>query len=142
MPWKIKNRINIRYGRLIVIKLHSQDYNGNAYWLCKCNCGNEIIVRGRDLQSGNTKSCGCLFQEVRNKQIGKNAPRYIHGQGRAKREARKQDNYTCQNCGKTQEQELETDNRKLSVHHIDGNDTNNNLENLITLCNSCHKKIK
>lgn len=32
-------------------------------YLCKCSCGNEIIVRGAYLRSGNTKSCGCLSKE-------------------------------------------------------------------------------
>lgn len=44
------------------------------------------------------------------------------------------DNYTCQepNClGK---------HKKLHVHHIDYDKTNNNLENFITLCIGCHIK--
>jgi len=32
------------------------------------------------------------------------------------------------------------DNR-LAVHHIDGNRKNNEMENLITLCDSCHRKL-
>jgi len=39
------------------------------------------------------------------------------------------DNYTCQDCGATE---------KLLVHHQDGNDTNNEIGNLRTLCQSCH----
>lgn len=39
------------------------------------------------------------------------------------------DNYTCQICGV---------NKRLHVHHKDKNRWNNKLENLITLCNSCH----
>lgn len=41
------------------------DNNGNAQWLCKCNCKdeNEIIVRTNYLKSGHTKSCGCLQKE-------------------------------------------------------------------------------
>ena len=33
-------------------------------WLCKCDCGNNSVVMGRDLRSGNTQSCGC-FQKKR-----------------------------------------------------------------------------
>ena len=29
-------------------------------WLCQCDCGKEVIVRGASLTTGNTKSCGCL----------------------------------------------------------------------------------
>lgn len=31
-----------------------------AYWLCRCACGNETIVRGRSLREGETVSCGCM----------------------------------------------------------------------------------
>lgn len=33
-----------------------------AQWLCECNCKNHntLIVRGKDIKNGNTKSCGCL----------------------------------------------------------------------------------
>lgn len=42
----------------------------------------------------------------------------------------------CQKCGCS---EVEC-NRKLSVHHIDYDKENNKLENLISLCESCHGK--
>ena len=29
-------------------------------WLCKCDCGNETIVGQTLLQTGKTKSCGCI----------------------------------------------------------------------------------
>jgi len=29
----------------------------------------------------------------------------------------------------------------LDVHHVDGNPTNDDLENLIVLCKSCHRKV-
>lgn len=28
-------------------------------WYCKCKCGEIKAIRGKDLKSGNTKSCGC-----------------------------------------------------------------------------------
>jgi len=46
------------------------------------------------------------------------------------------DNYTCQECEMTEE-EL---GYRLSVHHIDFDKQNNDLENLICLCKSCHTK--
>jgi predicted phosphodiesterase/5-methylcytosine-specific restriction endonuclease McrA len=45
-------------------------------------------------------------------------------------------NRTCQICGKS-EIELKV---KLSIHHIDYNKQNNDLDNLIPLCVKCHTK--
>jgi len=41
--------------------------------VCSCECGGETVTTSNDLQSGNTKSCGCLALEQRNKyvEIGK-----------------------------------------------------------------------
>ncbi len=44
------------------------------------------------------------------------------------------DNYRCQECGYT-ERHL---GYKLQIHHIDFNKKNNNINNLIGLCRSCH----
>lgn len=40
-----------------------------AQWLCECSCPehNLIIVSGNNLKSGNTKSCGCIAEEINNK---------------------------------------------------------------------------
>ena len=46
-----------RFGKLTVVNLHHS--NGVAYWLCKCDCGNESVVKGTSLRYGSTKSCGC-----------------------------------------------------------------------------------
>lgn len=62
--------IGKRYGRLTVIKrLDSVNYR--VRWLCKCDCGNEKIVKTIDLQRGATKSCGCLQKERRENQPSK-----------------------------------------------------------------------
>ena len=39
--------------------------------MCKCDCGNELIVATPSLRSGNTKSCGCLHKEKVAKQFSK-----------------------------------------------------------------------
>lgn len=36
---------------------------GNALWVCRCDCGNEVTVLGSSLRSGNTLSCGCWHRE-------------------------------------------------------------------------------
>ena len=41
------------------------------------------------------------------------------------------DNYTCQDCGSRE---------MIEVHHKDGT-SRNDLENLITLCQKCHRKV-
>ena len=53
-----------------------------------------------------------------------------------KEQIRYRDKYKCQICSKP---EIEN-NRKLEVHHKDYNKKNIKLDNLITLCKSCHSK--
>ena len=52
-----------RYGRLVVIRELSKNSIGETMWLCQCDCGRLIILRGSSLRSGNTRSCGCLKGE-------------------------------------------------------------------------------
>lgn len=49
---------------------------------------------------------------------------------------RKKNNFTCQECNYTEEQL----GYILSIHHIDYDKTNNNPNNLMALCKSCHSK--
>lgn len=60
---KIKDRTGELYGRLTAIKWVDSDERGQTKWSCQCICGNQVTVRGNDLQSGATKSCGCLQKE-------------------------------------------------------------------------------
>lgn len=53
-----------RYGRLVVLKRAENNKNTKAYWLCRCDCGNETVVRGSSLRYGSTRSCGCLQHEA------------------------------------------------------------------------------
>ena len=58
------NLINQRFGALTVIKEAPSIYEPSGAirtaWLCKCDCGNEVIVKTINLRSGDTKSCGCI----------------------------------------------------------------------------------
>lgn len=46
-----------KFGKLTVIK--SETLGSHRTFLCKCDCGNEISVRGDSLRRGKTVSCGC-----------------------------------------------------------------------------------
>lgn len=54
-----------KFNKLTVIKFSHFDKKKNSYWLCKCSCGNEKIVRRSHLLSGGVQSCGCVLLEGR-----------------------------------------------------------------------------
>lgn len=62
-----------RFGRWTVLEFAGVDKRKKARWKCKCDCGNIKIVSGAVLQSGESKSCGCLNNEVRAENGRKNA---------------------------------------------------------------------
>lgn len=70
--------ISRKFGRLTVIK-QVESRNNRTQWLCKCECGNELVVNRLNLISSNTKSCGCLRSDKAK------VTHYAHGN--AKREA-------------------------------------------------------
>jgi len=49
-----------RFGRLVVLHRAPRRPDGRARWVCRCVCGQERVVDGKSLRSGNTRSCGCL----------------------------------------------------------------------------------
>ena len=61
--------------RLVVIREYGRDKHGNVLWLCRClgkngdDCGNEVVVRGDNLRSERTQSCGCLKRELSREQL-------------------------------------------------------------------------
>ena len=59
--------IGTRFGRLVVVAEDSKGTKQRSHWLCKCDCGKTVVVRGSALTSGNTKSCGCINFENKNK---------------------------------------------------------------------------
>lgn len=61
------NFVGMRFGRLIVIERvdNARTPNGKSQimYRCKCDCGNEKIIRKCHLASGKILSCGCLHRE-------------------------------------------------------------------------------
>jgi hypothetical protein len=65
MPRKLIDITGKRFGRLIVVDLAEHTgRNGRSLWLCRCDCGEQIVAHPENLRSGNTKSCGCLHREI------------------------------------------------------------------------------
>lgn len=54
-----------RFGRLLVLERSGTNKHGGATWLCRCECGTQKVVAGRQLVVGKTRSCGCLHDEGR-----------------------------------------------------------------------------
>lgn len=52
------------FGRLTVISRAQNNKDGRAMWLCRCSCGNQVVVLGKCLRNGHTKSCGCLNKDI------------------------------------------------------------------------------
>lgn len=53
-----------RFGKLVVIKPERNNGHG-IEWICKCDCGNETVVRSDGLVTGHAKSCGCYNKELK-----------------------------------------------------------------------------
>ncbi len=52
-----------KFHRLVALSA-AGSVRGARMWLCRCDCGTELLVKGSSLLSGNTKSCGCYAREV------------------------------------------------------------------------------
>jgi len=116
------------------------------------NCGSEIIRTKSAVQKYDNFFCSdeCKSEGFSEKYAGKGNPRYIDGNskqrnyGKGWRRARlkclKRDNRICQNC-ETSETELEN---SLDVHHktpvrkFKEPENAHTLDNLVSLCRSCH----
>lgn len=51
-----------RFGRLTVMQ-RAENKGNEVTWLCRCDCGTETLVIGKDLRRGHTQSCGCFHRE-------------------------------------------------------------------------------
>lgn len=54
--------------------------------------------------------------------------------------ALKRDKYICTQCGISQSESLSKYKKDLFVEHIDGDNKNNDLQNLTSVCKNCHSK--
>ena len=86
MKPKYLDRAGIKYGRLTAIRIDEEKTQASnvkkrrgAFWVCQCECGNTLTVRGNMLGK-QTKSCGCLKKE----RDGENLGRLTHGKSHSR----------------------------------------------------------
>jgi hypothetical protein len=73
----VKDITDQRFGRLVALMPVGRNADRKVLWQCRCDCGNESIVAGKRLRSGNTRSCGCLQREA------VHCHNFIHGQAQS-----------------------------------------------------------
>lgn len=71
---KLINMAGKKYGLWTVIK-RSDQRKKDASWLCRCECGTERVVKGYNLRTGVSRSCGC------NRDKATKARMTTHGEG-------------------------------------------------------------
>ena len=65
MKRKVKDHTGEIFGKLKVIEYAGTRKDRQATWRCQCECGNVVVVLGKNLRSGATQSCGCSFNARR-----------------------------------------------------------------------------
>ncbi len=139
---RFRDRTGDKVGRLTVVK-RLENRNKRSLWLCECECGNSVEVFGDNLGGNNTFSCGCFMVHQVSGENSKSwkggrwlgTDGYVHvnvGAGeRPEREHRIVG-------GKALGRELRTNE---VVHHIDGDKSNNNNDNLLICTSSYHSAL-
>jgi len=154
--WKHKDRIGEKHGLLTVLSrypgLHEK---GPTKWLCRCDCGNEIVVNDSPLVSGNTRSCGCLkYKNVYKLPRGESAfnSMYARMEGGAikrgkewsltKDQVRKLTEQNCHYCGTPPAQICNPKDCNGSYVYNGVDRINNNrgyvIDNVVACCGACN----
>lgn len=138
--------IGKKFGRLTILERSSKAKHLQKV-RCICDCGKEMEGYLSNIKKGTTSSCGCLKKEL---QTGENNNRWnenLTEKDRKKQrklrhlsqslayECHKKCNFKCYNC---------KSNRKIIAHHLNSwklfPEERFDQNNLITLCNKCHKE--
>jgi hypothetical protein len=142
-----------RFTSLTVIKLLDKSHaKEGRYWLCKCDCGNEIETTSLRLSIGRVKSCGCLTRAT----TLRTAARHLYAQYKYNADRRWR-TYSfdlpfeeflriivlpCHYCG-TEAKEINYKNKKNIVIKLNGIDRVNNnkgytVNNVVPCCKKCN----
>lgn len=116
-------------------------------------CGETMDVLQSTLDRGHGRFCSrnCLSGWLSENVVGEQHHQWKEGESsytgdwwNVRREARERDDYECQVCRVSRDEE----GKELDVHHIrpvrefDDPQDAHRLENVVTLCRSCHRKVE
>lgn len=137
-----------RFGRLIVVGRSGSNKNNRSAWLCRCDCGNEKVILGNSLTSGNSESCGCIqketMHEIRwNPKLSQEDREGNQHRGVAfpglhlwRKEVFRRDGWTCQAC-------FDKSHKGIVAHHKESWGSTKELrldvDNGVTVCERHHK---
>lgn len=62
-----------KFHRLTVIEKAEKpsERSNGQHWLCECDCGSRIVLRGASIRYGSVKSCGCLKSDKARQRMAK-----------------------------------------------------------------------
>ncbi len=66
-----------RFGRLLVLRDSGKRQNSHVLWECLCDCGKKTLSTSGNLNSGNSRSCGCLSVDLLIERATKHNKRYL-----------------------------------------------------------------
>lgn len=58
---KRRDITGMRCGNLTAIRYHHSK-DDHTYWLCKCDCGKETVIRTQVITQQRQRTCGCLMK--------------------------------------------------------------------------------
>lgn len=94
-----------RFGRLLIVdraeSVLTSTGHARTCWSALCDCGRRVVVRGAQLQSGRTRSCGCLHLEsvTRNGARRRETVGYKGAHIRLRKVRGAAADYPCDDCG-------------------------------------------
>lgn len=91
--------VGSRFGMLLVVERAGYNAEGAYKWLCLCDCGESVAVRGTSLRKGTTKSCGCQRQVRATLAKIKPIVKYLSAHDRIRRARGPAKTHSCVDCG-------------------------------------------
>lgn len=126
--------IGQRFGTLTVIR-HNGTTSGHKtrqgnQWGCRCDCGAEKVISGKQLLSGGTKSCGARFHSANWKGGTKTEGGYIMVKAPDSPQCTRKDGYVLEHRLVMSQVLGRVLKKSESVHHKNGIRSDNRPENL------------
>lgn len=143
----VRDISNLRFGRLVAVRVIGKAKSRSLIWECVCDCGNVVSRTSASLNKAKgVCSCGCYLKEVSKERLRHEKPWNKGRKYRTKSDcaiysskkawsdaARAKYGNKCMRCG--------WDKATCDVHHIrpkcEGG--KNTMENAEVLCPNCHR---